>query len=296
MHSCAIIRTNELNEEVNIIRNQLLKYFNSESIYILIEDYIDDSYSLFVDGNNISVGRGFLEEKGLKYFPRAGWQCGDYILYAAYEILKDKFDYFWITEPDLRLNIDVEDFFKTFESKTHDLVGIHFGYRQDIWSWYNSMSFLYEKISGLYFPFLRISGRAIEFLCKKRSEYKNHQEIKNLNFDTEIMIQEYANDEAFVGTTLRNNGFDCVSLNKYADDYIKGYFSTEFPILEQETNFNYAHNKILHPVLNNWDRIFSKLDIIYNKYPIERVNKRVSEMLKTELTESKEKKLKCYLR
>ncbi|MGO2734671.1 acyltransferase [Psychrobacter sp.] len=298
MASAALIRTNGL-EDISSIRKQLLEYFDTNDIYVLIEDFANDSYDTYrgVD-NSLKVGKKFLEENNLQYFKRAGWQCGDYMLYAARMELEKKYDYYWIVEPDLRLNINVPSFFKKLEGKTEDLIGIYFGYRKNNWGWYGSMSFLYpEKVSGLYFPFLRVSAQAVDFLLKKRVEYGRLEEIRRLDFTSNSLIKDYANDEAFVASTLRNNGFNCIAVNDFSEDLISGYFSTEFPISELEEKSPYLKNKIAHPVLSNWDRIFSKLGLIYKKYPAEIVNKRVNEMISNESISNEVKlKLKTYLR
>lgn len=298
MASAALIRTNGL-EDISSIKNQLLEYFDTNDIYVLIEDFANDSYDTYkgVD-NSLKVGKKFLEKNELKYFKRAGWQCGDYIIYAARMEVEKKYDYYWIVEPDLRLNINVPSFFKKFESKTEDLIGVYFGYRKDNWGWYDSMSFLYSgKVSGLYFPFLRVSAQAVDFLLKKRVEYGKLEEISRLNFASTSLIKDYANDEAFVASTLRNNDFNCIAINEFYEDLISGYFSTEFPISEIEEKSPYLRNKIAHPVLSNWDRIFAKLGLIYKKYPAEIVNKRVNEMISNEgISDEIKLKLKTYLR
>ena len=276
--SVVLVRTNKLDENTRKITKLVCPYFQS-NVYIVLEDYSNKNLTIELKGNVITLGGKFLEESKLQYFPKVGWQCGDYILYGASKVLN--YDYFWLVEPDLRFTLDVNELFSKLEKNDHDLIGIHFGYREPNWSWYPSMTDLYkDKISGLYFPFLRISKNAVDFCLQKRIEYKNIPSIKSLNFEGTGMIKEYANDEAFIATTLRNNRFSCISMNKLTDDELKEYFSTELPILEDELGQAYLQGKIIHPVLSDPHRTRIKFkNFLRSRNSPKKLEKRMCEII-----------------
>lgn len=280
MKHCVIIRSQDSNDDsVLRLKNKLCNYFK-DNIYVVIEKFDDPNLSIEKQGNIILVGRKFLDENGLQYFPRCGWQCGDYILYAVENILKE-YDYIWLTEPDLYFTFDVEKFFNRTLEFNDDLLGIHYGSRPISWNWYPTMTEKYDNIKGLYFPFLRISRRAISYCKNKRSEYKNEKHLKKVDFLKDGMINEYANDEVFIATTLGNaKDFKCLSINKFANDFLVDHFSTHLPILVSELNESYLKDKIIHPLIDNPVKIKSKFNEYFRKKhnPI-MLSKRMNEII-----------------
>ena len=283
MNHCVIIRMQHVNKCVTNLYDKLSEYFG-DNVYMFSEHYNDQELNFKISDGIVYIGRQFLENNGLKYFPKCGWQCGDYILYAAAQLLP-KYDYYWLVEPDLYFTVDITIFFNKFEAFNYDLIAVEYGKRNYNWFWYASMKELYnDNIAGCLFPFIRISKLAILFCFKKRQEYSELESIKKFDFSKNRIFKEYANDEAFVGSTLKNSlNYRCISMNEISPDELDGFFSTAVPILSSELNESYLVNKIIHPVKENNEIIKKKLIILYNNehkraYFIKRMEQIISSM------------------
>lgn len=266
-NSCIIIRTNILDSSLDDIKLQAKEYFDSPDIYIFIENFQDEALVIErLESNIYIVGRGFLEEKGLLYFLRAGWQCGDYLLYAAYEILKDNYDYYWMIEPDVRFTIEPKKFFSSFENNQDDLIGVFYGDRGFRWNWYKASSSLYPNhVKGMIFALVRLSSEALSFSLEKRTESFKGVFLDEVFLEKPRVPIHVPNDEGFIATTLYNNNYKCSSFNKYFPELFENSFSNR-PIHPIELSNDYFKNKVVHPVLENWDIILRKLKINFLQY------------------------------
>lgn len=278
MKSCIIIRTNTINDDVNEKLSLLKQYFNKD-VYVFVENYKNQNLYTYRDNNIITIGKQFLLENNLAYFAKCGWQCGDYILYAASELLKD-YDYFWMTEPDLSFTVNIIDFFRKFESINDDLLGVAFGSRKKNWTWHKSAEIISSEVKGLYFPFLRVSSNALLYAFNKRKEYSSLKQREGIDFSTESMIKDFANDESFIATTIYNNEkFKCSSLNKIVQNELDGLFSTHLPVLKEELGKKYAKNKIIHPVLDDKDKIKAKFNEFFYRFKNEKIISRMEQII-----------------
>lgn len=253
LKTCVILRTNKIDKEVNSKYEYLSNHLH-HNVYIIVEQFSNENLYIEKDENTIYVGRKFLINNQLSYFPLCGWQCGDYILYAAYEILS-QYDFYWLVEPDLYFLVDIISYFKKIDLLNDDLLGPNLGIRSENWMWSQYAKIINQNVYGLQFPFLRISNSAIAYCLEQRKEYCSRPEIKKLDFFSK-QILPFCNDESFLATTLVNNKlFKCNSLNKKSFFELETYFSVNYPILKEEINSSYLQNKIIHPLLDSDDDI-----------------------------------------
>lgn len=265
MNSCIVIRTTSKDRATLELRSYLEEYF-CKNVYIAIERFANENIDVEVNGNTICIGRKFLKVNELRYFHRAGWQCGDYIYYAASKVLKN-FSYIWMIEPDVRITLPPADFFERCEEISDDLLGVTLGERRNNWGWFHSINGFYgdKKVYGMYFPISRLSLNAIGFLREKRAEYCASSRMIDLDFQSSGLIRLFANDEAFVATTIKNHGFTSRTLQSINGDAFGGYFTTEIPVLEEEVRHHSMIGNIIHPVCDA-ERAKKKIAIYRRKY------------------------------
>lgn len=265
MKNCIVIRAVSIDKPTVELRSYLESYFR-KSVYIALDCFANDEIDVDVDGNIIKVGKKFLNSNGLRYFPRAGWQCGDYIYYAVSYALED-FSHIWMIEPDVRITLPPAEFFERCEAIPDDLLGVTLGERRENWGWYRSIHGFYDekKVYGMYFPISRLSRGAIRFLMEKRAEYCASNRVAGLDFKSSGLIRLFANDEAFVATTVRTHGLSSRTLQSICGDAFSGYFTTEVPVLEAEVDHPSMIGKVIHPVCD-FERARKKIAIYRSKY------------------------------
>ncbi|MDS9468584.1 hypothetical protein RGQ15_13525 [Paracoccus sp. MBLB3053] len=210
-------------------------------IFFVVDAYSDPDQELqLVEGNTLLAGGKFLAKCGLTYFPKVGWQCGDFAYYAARSALPN-YDYYWMIEPDVRITYnDDGGFFRLFEATTADYLGSNFGRRPPSWGWHKSVArSVNGNVYGATFPISRSSARLLDFLTLRRAEYC--QEYKYNPSDP----KEFANDEAFFASFAVFGGFKCESVAK-RHPQIMTHCSSAVPILEEEVP--HLPGKVLHPV------------------------------------------------
>lgn len=239
---CVIIRTRGPNEGTERLARELAPVFGDD-IYLVVDRYEDaQAPALAVDGRQISVGRQFLTERGLPWFPRVGWQCGDFVYYAAAAALP-AFDYYFMVEDDVSFVYADKSFFRQMLRLDYDIALYKLFPAPHGWMWTETMSKFYDvSIHHAFFPISCVSRRVIEYLLEKRIEYSARFAQAGGN----LLDYSYANDEVFVATTVVNGGFDCVDLVQMFPAETWSQFSLFWPTHPDERSF--VSDSILHPV------------------------------------------------
>ncbi len=178
------------------------------------------------------------------------WRCGDYPLYLARRAYPDAAHY-WLIEYDVAINRpDPAGFFREFDAvHAHDFLSTHFRERESWWEWGDQMQGEYTVVWRSYFPLVRLSGRAIDFLLEQR-----------VLASTRIMAiappfrPGWPNDEAFVACKLHYNGFECADFATLADCYDHTTFFND--VLVHPDHLPPHDGRIYHMV--RWDRHYLK--------------------------------------
>lgn len=139
------------------------------------------------------------------------WYCSDYPFYVVKHFFPD-YDFYWSLEYDVFCNGNSYRIFLD-KYKTHsDLIISH--YRNLIndpdWCWQVNTAWLYSQATtyGSFFPVVRLSKNAIDFLYNKRIEqgayYKTFENKENVFWPF---------CEIFVPTELANNGYSIENIS-----------------------------------------------------------------------------------
>lgn len=236
---CIIIRCKSVGKDEMALFAVLKESFSERDIFFSCDSEFDDhsnQYSLknFVAKSELNVD-----------VPTLGWRCGDHNFYSVYS-KNEHYDYYWIIEPDVYLETNgLSALLDEVKNKSTDIL-IHGLTKQNpSWSWYNRYKSLFpqDEIYGGLFALVRLSNNAVSFLYDKRVELAKHWS------ENTFPAQNYPNDEAFVCSTLMNNGFtgDSFSITK------NGYFN-----LCRKHISNVPQGVIAHPVYSNYGRIIEK--------------------------------------
>ena len=168
------------------------------------------------------------------------WHCSDYSFYVIRKYLPE-YDYYWQIEADVFCNGDSYRPFIDRYSNDNDLIINQ--YREIVkevdWFWKVRAEWIYKdttKFAG-FFPVVRLSGKAIDFLYPKRLE---HAAV----FSNSMNNPDYMwlHCEIFVATELSNNGFKCQNMNSENLRYLPVYK------LNEEKKFKNPDNMLYHPV------------------------------------------------
>lgn len=242
----AIIRAQARDSDAKRLIDELAPAF-SDHVYIISEKYSDPSFEVKYEAErHIVLGGGFLQKFGLPYFDRVGWQCGDFIYYAALNYLPE-FDYLWMVEADVSLRFDVEKKFDQLNTQRIDLLLPHFGRRGDTWGWTQAMadSVPLDQVFGGLFPVSRITRAAIAHLLEQRQAYSAQPKFGKLGVPG-ATVPVYANDESFCATILKRDGFTCEDLFEHLNIDCSSFFSLNLPVDPAELPF--IKSAIVHPV------------------------------------------------
>ena len=239
-----LIRTTKNSDRLDIIINNFNKY--SIFDYCIIEErYVEeDSKTELIKSNHLIVSEDYLKKNNLEKINKTGWQCGDYILYAGNDYFPN-YDYYWIIDDDLYLNLDMNQFISKANSLNYDCLGTDFRLATPNWYWHKTLSDKFEKVYGMLFGLVRFSKKSALFLKQKRSEY--HPKLKK-----DQLNSLFSNDESFTATYLANNGFNCKKIQDVFPEYFsKNLFTlSEKPIAVDELELDYTKEQIIHPVCN----------------------------------------------
>lgn len=143
------------------------------------------------------------------------WRCGDYPLYLARKRYP-KCDKFWLIEYDVTINrADPVSFFTEIDAAhEHDFISAHFRKAEDWWTWGYPMRDYSSDVYRAYFPLVRMSGRALDFVMAERARITGG--FRQIFQERQL---EWPNDESFIATTLQNNGFQCADYNDLGSYY-----------------------------------------------------------------------------
>jgi hypothetical protein len=253
-------------EDVKHIENQIKKFEEYQiPFYIIEENYNDDLIKTgFKSSNHIVVGPDFLKDNNLFKFDRVGWQCGDYVAYVAHSFFSD-YDYYWIVDSDLYLNIDIQIFLEETNLIKCDCLAKDYEITDQSWIWHNSMKNDFNEIYKISYPLVRLSNRAIKLMKEERKKY--HPNIK----DNYYILP---NDECFTATVLTNNNFVCENIEKKLPKYFeKKLFSLVTLSHVSELNNDYSKNQIIHPLWSS-EKIEAKINFFLRRKDINSIIQR----------------------
>lgn len=183
------------------------------------------------------------------------WYCADYAFYAVKKYFPG-YDYYWHFDYDVFCNgTSYKPFFDKYNDKDTDLIvsGLNPVGENSDWVWLEKTDWIYDKKLTKYnsfFPIVRLSSSAIDFLYKKRMEMSAifSRVCKNKN-------NRWLNCELFVPTELLNNGFTGVQLHECLR------FTPNYD-LNEDRIFEKPDNKIYHPVKGDYEQ---KLSLCWKK-------------------------------
>jgi hypothetical protein len=149
----------------------------------------------------IGLNRAMVASAGLINLDQWGWQCGDYFLILAQQILT-AYEYFWMVEPDVLIHYaDLSAFFGLFAEDESDLWTARLGHYGNDWFWYPAMqNFSPGPVGGCFYPVLRGSTRLIHALATARRAMRAQMGLADENGVVQIDPKLYPNDEAITAT------------------------------------------------------------------------------------------------
>ncbi len=185
------------------------------------------------------------------------WFCADYSFYCIKKYFPS-YDFYWHFDYDVFCNgKSYEPFFKLYCDNESDLLVSHFC-KLDIdseWSLLEKSEWIYNNVQkyASFFPVVRLSSLAIDFLYTKRVEHSEiFERIKNNK------LNRWINCELFVPTELLNNNFTGENIEQPLR------FSPEYD-LNEERLFENQDNLIYHPVKGNFIERLNKSEKVINR-------------------------------
>lgn len=175
---------------------------------------------------------------GVKDFGGNMWHNSDYRFYYVRKFFPD-YDYYWLIEYDVFCNAPTyKDFLSKFSDNRADLIVYSFRAekKQGEWCWTYGLDWVYDgwEIYGSFFPVVRLSARAVDFLYQRRLE---HKEI----FQQAFGDKRWIFCELFVPTELMNADFSCENIDDQKIG-LKNFY------LNDDRFFLAPDNKLYHPV------------------------------------------------
>ena len=245
-----LIRTHFYNEA---LRNLALRITQEAEVEVLFAvDERSQEVSLPDGFKKISLNNRIIEEMAILNVPDSGWRCGDYFLYAARR-LHPEYDFFWMIEPDVYLNFqNLSEFFGLFELESIvDIIAAEISVPEENWFWRFGMNQLgYTDVMRCFYPLIRISSRAIDYLYECR---KSMTEKFKLKSDV-LSAHHWPNDESVTITFLKEGGFIFKDINDFG---VKLYDSKNFrfgwPFSASEVKKYPIDNLLYHPVVAGAD-------------------------------------------
>ena len=216
----------------------------------------DDSPMKIVNFNGINIKCFLYNEKvhgesNLPYytgesdntdFSKLLWYNGDYPFYYIRKNFPH-YDYYWCTEYDVFCNGNsYRPFFKKFEKDKSDFISADFRHvdlDNPRWTWSDKTGWMYNRDEnyGSFFPVVRLSAKALDFLYKRRIEHGDiFEKVKDNPENRWIFC------EAFAPSELMKHGYECKLM-----DTEKLRFSPD-NTLNKERIFEFPNYKLYHPV------------------------------------------------
>lgn len=249
---CFIIRHAGQSERLALLLPQFRQSTTAD--YYVFEERFADPQSLTqqISPNHWRVGRDYLAENQLHAVKYTGWQCGDYMAYAARDLLPE-YDYYWIMDDDIAINMPLDRFVHHTSQLTHECLACEFAPRKASWMWYASMAQAFpDAVYGMLYCLVRLSGFAIDQMKVHRIKMPPQGSGR----------LDYPNDEAFTGTVLMHLGLSCADLKKVLPELFQPYFTLTRPILLDELSAEHTQGKVLHPVCDTtrcWQKIAARV-------------------------------------
>lgn len=170
------------------------------------------------------------------------WYCSDYPLYIIKKYLPE-YDYYWSIESDVFCNGDSYiPFFEKYKNDSCDLIIKDYRTLENTtekWFWKERSEWIYantEKYAS-FFPVVRLSAKAADFLYVKRLEHS--EAFESIKDD---IRNRWIFCELFVPTELTANKFQCKNLNEENLRYQPNWN------LNKQRIFEHPDFKLYHPV------------------------------------------------
>lgn len=196
------------------------------------------------NGNTLRMTRAQDRQLGLYSPPDTSWRCGDYGFYIARRHFPDV-THFWMIEDDVRISGDPGFFFRYFSQYPNiDFLAANMAAAESTWWWHSHASARNVRPQKSFFPVVRLSAVAIDYLLSVRQRQSRCWLRRSL----------WPNDEVFVATTLKEaamqsadlNGLDHLFYGKDTFGYGRAVDPSEVDAL--------ASTKLYHPVLTTEDQ------------------------------------------
>lgn len=172
-----------------------------------------------------------------KDWRRVQWANSDYRFYYVRSHFPN-YDYYWQIECDVFCNAkSYTGFLNNFTDNDTDLLGTHFkSINPTEWIETHFLEWAYpeQKLSTIFFPAIRLSARALDFLYNQRLVHKEiFREIPQKN--------QWVGCETFVATELALNGFTCANIENQ-----RVFLNPVY--LNDEVFFMMPDDRIYHPI------------------------------------------------
>ncbi|MDG6189517.1 hypothetical protein [Lactococcus formosensis] len=285
------IRCTKYDKQTQFVYEQIKNIFPDYQIYFIVDATNKKNREKFPNSLQVEyMTNEILNELGLYYDdPRIGWLAGDY---SYYLLLKYKWDYMWLIEPDVYISPELYSLIRDIDMENEvDLIGAYYGERDSKWAWTNRLkqSTRFNKVFWVFFPFTRLSRGLVNHALKVRQEITETVKEKDLKLP---------NDESVIGTVANWKNMTTLSLkNKYPKEM--KYFN-----LRIRYSFTDVQNKIgvFHPVdsIEKYDeKILAELNKSLKNTPVKhsldfasnetklRIFKKMTNLNNTSLEEAK---------
>lgn len=194
--------------------------------------------------NKVSVTRQAVEALGLYAPEDFAWRCGDYALYLARRAFPG-FRQYWLMETDVVLAMRAPDRLLTnLSGRRDDFLAFFTTPAGPEWSWSHIMAPFVRPVYRCAYPFVRLSGRALDRLL-------GHRIAMSQKFLASGQpAGHWPNDESFTATMIAAMHLPMGDLGEIRRDILSRYFSTFRPLHADAPIVAGYSAKILHPVLS----------------------------------------------
>ncbi len=229
------------------IDNTTLKLPVSQNSTVTKQNFYETDIKCFLFDQKVneSLGLPMLTAHTNKpEFKDVMWANADYRFIYVRKYFPN-YDFYWQFDYDVYCNGNsYNSFLNKYQKNNDDLIICNFRpeSHNSEWCWTHGVEWIYKNqpLYGSFFPVCRLSGKAIDFLYKKRmlhlDTYKEKYSEEN----------KWPSCELFVPTELMNNGFSCSSIND-PTIHLNCYN------FNNERFFEKPDNKLYHPVKSNTD-------------------------------------------
>ena len=188
-------------------------------------------------------------------FAEIMWYNSDFRFYYFRKYFPD-YEYYWQFEYDIFCNGDsYQSFFDKYSNRTEDALLLEFRTEahNGPWAWSNNIDWIYKQtnIYGSFFPIVKLTGKAIDFLYQQRLKHKYlYNSIYKKKNDNNFL---WIFCECFVPTELINNGFTIYRM-------VENNITLNEIDLTTDRLFEIPDNKLYHPVKGQFIERINKLN------------------------------------